>query len=282
MKKRILAIFAVLALLAVTAVVASAESGTVQIDGGELAVGTVPVVLTTVTLDGTDQMTTDTTNSWTAEDPTGTGAGWHLTIAASDFGVNEVQTVTITGTPDGGTFTLSYDSEATDAIAFDATATGVGSVEEKLEENTNITDVTTTGGPLPGADVVVTFVDPGAEDIATMSSDGALLTGGTTPAVSVAETTAGYLAIDISVADQQFGITMVDANVGVVEGNTQPVQSSASLQDIGVSTVTFLTAPENTGMGSYTLNPDLTLEVRSETKAGTYTATITVNIVSTP
>ena len=278
MKNRILAIFAVVALLAVTAVVASAESSTVTVTGGSLAESITAPSLTDVTLDGDDQTTTDTTNSWTAEDPTGTGAGWHLTIAASDFGINEVQTVTITGTPTGGTFTLTYSAEETDAIAYNAAASAVVTA---LELNDNITDVTATGGPLPDSAIVVTFVDPGAEDIATMSSTDSF-SGGTSPASSVAETTAGYLAIDISVADQQFGITLVDADVGVTAGNTQPVQSSGSLQDIGDSTVTFLTAPTDTGMGSYTLDPDLTLEVRAETKAGTYTNTITVTIVSTP
>ena len=84
MKKRILTTLAVLTLLAGAAVV-SAESGTVQINGGSLATTTTAVTLPGVTLDGTDQTTTDTTNSWTAEDPPGTGAGRDLTVAAPDF-----------------------------------------------------------------------------------------------------------------------------------------------------------------------------------------------------
>ena len=96
MKKRILAIVAVLALMAGAAVV-SAESGTVQINGGSLATTTTAVTLAGVTLDGTDQTTTDTTNSWTAEDPTGTGAGWNLTVAATDFTTDTVQESTPTG-----------------------------------------------------------------------------------------------------------------------------------------------------------------------------------------
>ena len=279
MKKRILAIFAAVALLAVTAMIASAETGSVTVSGGTLAETITDVTLPGVTLDGTDQTTTDTSNAWTAEDPTGTGAGWHLTIAASDFGINEVQTVSISGGPTGGTFTLTFGGDTTAAIAFDATAAAVDSALELLS---SITTVTTTGGPLPGTAVVVTFVTPGAQNIALMTSNSAGLTGGTSPTVSVAETTAGFLAIDISVADQEFGITLVDGDVAVVAGNTQPVQTSGSLQNIGDATVKFLTAPTNTGMGSYTLDPDLTLEVRAETKAGTYTNTITVSIVSGP
>ncbi len=93
MKNRILAIFAVLALLAVTAVAASAESGTVVVSGGSLAESITDVSLAGVTLDGSDQTTTDTTNSWTAEDATGSGAGWHLTIGATDFTSDDVQEV---------------------------------------------------------------------------------------------------------------------------------------------------------------------------------------------
>ena len=278
MKKRILAIFAALALLAVTAVVASAESGSVTISGGSLAETITNVALPEVTLDGTDQTTTDTSNAWTAKDPTGTGAGWNLTIAASDFGINEVQTVSISGTPTGGDFTLTFSSQTTNAIAYNATA---ATVKTELELLSTVTTVTTTGGPFPGTAVVVTFVNPGAQNIALMTSTDSF-TGGTSPASSIAETTAGFLAIDISVADQQFGITLVDADVDVVVGNTQPVQTSGSLQDIGDSTVKFLTAPTDTGMGDYTLDPDLTLEVRAETKAGAYTNTITVAIVSGP
>ncbi len=279
MKKRILAIFAAVALLAVTAMVASAESGTVTVSGGALAETITDVTLPGVTLDGTDQTTTDTSNAWTAEDATGTGAGWHLTIAASDFGINEVQTVSISGTPTGGDFTLTFGGDTTAAIAYNATAADVDSALELLS---SITTVTTTGGSLPGTAVVVTFVTPGAQNIALMTFNDAGLTGGTAPAVSVAETTAGSLEIDISLADQQFGITLVNADVGVVAGNTKPVQTSGSLQDIADSTVKFLTAPTDTGMGDYTLDPDLTLEVRAETKAGTYTNTITVAIVSGP
>jgi hypothetical protein len=39
-----------------------------------------------VTLDGSDQTTNGTTDSaWVAKDPTGTGAGWHVTISSTDF-----------------------------------------------------------------------------------------------------------------------------------------------------------------------------------------------------
>ncbi len=51
------------------------------------------------------------------------------------FGTSEVQTVTITGSPTGGTFTLTYSGSTTAAIAFDATA---ATVEAALNALTNL------------------------------------------------------------------------------------------------------------------------------------------------
>ena len=265
MKKRILAIFAALALLSVTAMVASAETGSVTISGGSLAVGTVPVVLTGVTLDGTDQTTTDTSNAWTAEDPTGTGAGWNLTIAATDFTSDDIQEVYTDEI--NGTFTLTYNGVGPSAaINEDDTAATVETVVEGLA---NVVDATVTGSGTSSTPWVIRFVDD--------SGSGILVATDTTLVSTITLAT-----IDISVADQQFGITLVDADVAVVAGNTQPVQTSGSLQDIADSTVKFLTAPTDTGMGDYTLDPDLTLEVRAEVRPATYTSTITVSIVSGP
>lgn len=112
-------------------------------------------------------------------------------IQTITVGVNEVQSVTITGTPTGGTFTLTYSGQTTGAIAFDADAATVDAALEALS-NIGADDVTCTGGALPGAAVTVTFTGALAgTDVAEMTADGALLTGGTTPAASVTTTTAG-------------------------------------------------------------------------------------------
>ena len=52
----------------------------------------------------------------------GANSGYAVPIVAR---ANEVQTVTITGTPTGGTATLTFDGETTVAIAFDAVAATV-------------------------------------------------------------------------------------------------------------------------------------------------------------
>lgn len=104
---------------------------------------------------------------------------------------NEVQSVAITGAPTGGTFKLTYAGQTTGNIAYNATA---AQVKTALVALSNITagDVDTAGGPLPGSAVTVTFKGALADaDVAEMTADGALLTGGTSPAVAVTTTTPG-------------------------------------------------------------------------------------------
>ena len=269
--KRLLTLFAITAVFVLTAVVASAESSTVTVSGGSLAESIANVPLTGVTLDGTDKTTTNTSsNSWTAEDPTGTGAGWHLTIASTDFTSDDVQEVYLSDTT-GGTFTLTYDSVTTDTIAWNANA---ATVETAIEGLSNVTAATVTGSGTSSIPWVIRFVTDSGSGIMTAGIGS--LTGGT-PAATITLAT-----IDISVADQQFQITMSNDDVGVTAGNTKPTSSVTSQTDIADDTVTFLSAAVNTGMGDYTVDPDFELEVRAEVYAAAYTATITVAIVTAP
>lgn len=103
---------------------------------------------------------------------------------------NEVQTVTITGTPTGGTFTLTYSGQTTAAIAYNATSAGVLAALQALS-NIGDNDVAVTGGPGPGTPYVVTFKGVlGGTDVAQMTATGSF-TGGASPAVAVTTTTAG-------------------------------------------------------------------------------------------
>lgn len=99
MYKRILAILLTTALLAGTAVTAYAVTGTgtVTITGGSLSVSMAAVTLSGVTLDGTDKISTSASgsNSWSARDSRGTGDGWNLTIAATDFSDGTGKTIDI-------------------------------------------------------------------------------------------------------------------------------------------------------------------------------------------
>jgi hypothetical protein len=129
---------------------------------------------------------------------------WHLDGPA---GLDEVQTVTITGTPTGGTFTLTYDGQTTGAIAYNATAATVKSALAALS-NIKAEDITVAGGPGPGTPYTVTF-NGGATDgrnVSQMTTTGSL-TGGSSPTVAVTTTTAGGGALTvngISIASQTY------------------------------------------------------------------------------
>jgi hypothetical protein len=108
-------------------------------------------------------------------------------------GTTEVQRVAITGTPTGGTFTLTYSGQTTGAIAFNATATTVQTALRALS-NIGSTGVNVTGGPGPGTAWVVTFAGALAfTDVAQMTATSSL-TGGTSPTVTVSTTTLGVTA----------------------------------------------------------------------------------------
>jgi hypothetical protein len=105
-------------------------------------------------------------------------------------GTDEAQTITITGTPTGGDFTLSYDGDTTDPIAYDAAAADVQAALLALD-SISTGEVTVTGGPGPDTPWVATFGGgAGSTDVAEMTATGNF-TGGTTPAIAVTTTTAG-------------------------------------------------------------------------------------------
>lgn len=106
--------------------------------------------------------------------------------AGSD--INEVQTITITGAPTGGTFTLSFAGATTEAIPYNADASTVRANLESLSTigGGNVAVTGSAGGPY-----VVTFQNNlGNMDVVLISATGSF-TGGTTPAIAVVETTKG-------------------------------------------------------------------------------------------
>jgi hypothetical protein len=110
--------------------------------------------------------------------------------------VNEVQTLTVTGTPTGGSLTVSIVHPITGAtltfsVAFDSTnAQAQTAARAVLGPN-----VTVTGGALPGTPLVFTFnTDFAGMPIAPMTISANGLTGGTNPAGTFARTTTGRTA----------------------------------------------------------------------------------------
>jgi hypothetical protein len=135
--KRIVAFLVVTAALAAMAVTVYAETATVTVTSDNLSVTPDDVALSTVVLDGSDQVSTSayTSNAWVAEDARGTGAGWNVTIEATDF-------------TDGGTNTIDIsepDQEFRIQIE-DANITVVYGNTKPTSSVTSMTAIPTAGG----------------------------------------------------------------------------------------------------------------------------------------
>jgi hypothetical protein len=135
--KRIVALLVVAGLLAAMAATVYAETATVTINAGSLSVIPANVTLSAVTLDGTDKTSTSpyTSNAWTAEDARGTGAGWNVTIEATDFLDGASHTIDISET----------DQEFKIQIQ-DANITVISGNTKPTSSVTSLTAIPTAGG----------------------------------------------------------------------------------------------------------------------------------------
>lgn len=109
---------------------------------------------------------------------------------AESLGVDEVQTITISGGPTGGDFTLTFDGQTTAAIAWNANAAAVQAALVALS-NIEPGDVIVTGGPGPGTPYIATFGGLLADQNLPQMTATSSLTGGASPAVAVTTTTPG-------------------------------------------------------------------------------------------
>lgn len=78
------------------------------------------------------------------------GAGIDIAVTQTSAAtVDEIQTITLTGGPTGGTFTLTYDGQTTGAIAYDATSTALQVALEALSNIApgDVAVVGSNGGP---------------------------------------------------------------------------------------------------------------------------------------
>jgi len=108
-------------------------------------------------------------------------------------GTNEVTTLTQTGSPTGGTFTITYGGQTTAGIAYNATAAQVQTALQALSTIGN-GNVVCAGGPINSAAVTVTWSNAlSGTDITAPTCTSTGLTGGTSPAVTPTTTTAGVV-----------------------------------------------------------------------------------------
>jgi hypothetical protein len=106
--------------------------------------------------------------------------------------VNAVQTLTVTGTPTGGSLTASVVHPVTgETLDFDLPYNSSNATAQTNARAVLGANVTVTGGALPGSTLVFTFNgDLASTPVALMTADVTGLTGGT-PAASFANTTTG-------------------------------------------------------------------------------------------
>lgn len=107
--------------------------------------------------------------------------------SVSDELVDNYQTLTITGTPTGGTFTLTYKGQTTAAIQYNAAASAVQTALAALS-TIGTGNVTCAGGVLPGTAVTISFTGALANDTTQLTHTDSF-TGGTSPAAALVQTT---------------------------------------------------------------------------------------------
>lgn len=93
------------------------------------------------------------------------------------------RTITITGTPSGGTFKLKFSANgvASGTINHNASAADVKTALVAIDDSFTTAHFTTTGGALPGTAVVVTY----PAELGELTVDSPSLSGGTDPAVTI-------------------------------------------------------------------------------------------------
>lgn len=132
-------------------------------------------------------------------------------------GTNEVQRLTLTGSPTGGTFRLQVAGGVTQPIAYNASAATIQAALRAVP-TVGSAGVTCTGGPLNSAFVVVTFGGKlGKQNVATMAVRNPAFVGGTAPAVAVTTTTPG---VDATYVNAVTGQVLSDTTNGVLYINT--------------------------------------------------------------
>lgn len=102
-------------------------------------------------------------------------------------GTDEVQTVSITGTPTGGNFTLTFNGQTTGNIAHNANAAAVQAALVALS-NVDTGEIVVTG---TNPNFTLTFHGQYDSQPVSQVTATAALTGGTTPGVTTATTTQG-------------------------------------------------------------------------------------------
>lgn len=134
---------------------------------------------------------------------TAKGIGQQLDVGFNLTNIDELQTVTITGTPTGGSFALTVGGQ-TATVPYNSTAGAVKTLIEALS-SVGSGNSTVTGGPGPGTPWAITLTGTAANQ--TITVDGTLLSGGSSPAIANVITGGGGAA---TVGNHPIGANMID------------------------------------------------------------------------
>lgn len=156
-------------------------------------------------------------------------------------GPSEVHTVTVNGSPTGGTFTLTFNDATTAAIDHAATGSAVQSALQALATigTGNATVSGSAGGPW-----VVAFAGALAhKDVGPLTADASGLTGGVTPTVTVAQTQIGGMTElpHIPILPGEVDVYLSDTVAGLDSSGSQLLRSFDCSWNFGERTKPFWT-----------------------------------------
>lgn len=128
---------------------------------------------------------------------------------------NEITQIAITGTPTGGSFTITANGITTGAIAFNST---VGATQTIMDTAFGAGRVLVAGGTFPGAAQTFEWRDIyGAQDISTLTTTNSF-TGGASPNTTITTPTPGVSATalpNIPVAAPHVAVYLADTQSGL-------------------------------------------------------------------
>ena len=187
--------------------------------------------------------------------------------------VNEVQRITVAGSPAQGTLTLTYSGQTTANIVFNADATAVDTALEDLS-NIGAGDVTCSGGPLPGSVVDVAFTGAlSGTDVSQMTANSNKLTTSittTTPGVPARSEVQRLTATPTPILGT-FTLTFGANTTSALQYTSTAAQITTALEalaSIGAGNVTCTGGPINSASVTVTFQGGL---------ANTNVATITAS-----
>ncbi|MHB8508112.1 MAG: hypothetical protein ACYDGR_05605 [Candidatus Dormibacteria bacterium] len=260
--------------MALVPAVAEAATGAANLtfSGGALSVGSIVTGTLTGTITGSTATATGNLPQATWIDPTGSGAGWHGTIAMTLFNYNGSWVTSGTALTDqtsanytgsgSGAYKVSVVSDTAGALVYNVT--GLETLSNQTATNTSpVTANVGTHG------VTIDF-----KTSVYLNTDSYIIHVGNLAATATALNSSGTSGISAN-----SGTTSVNP---IWQNNTSAVNGVAGAPTTAGTAVPFVTAAVLTGMGSYNVQPPANVSFDPSVWAAQYSATATYTITSGP